>query len=129
MKSEKNGRMSGSRLTKWTVRLHVVTAFAVILAFLFTALTVDSEIDHRILSAQSANELVNDAWDVGDALDQTAPHANCHVGYSCFSVIVPISNLALGRFVSSSEIPTDPHFKPYEIRFLLFHPPRRFSQV
>lgn len=115
--------------TKWNVRLHVVTIAAAILAFLFSALTVALDIDHRILSAQSANEFVIDVWVVGDAVEQTAPDVNCHVGHSCFSVIVPISNVALERFVSSSESPTDPHFKPYKVRYPLFHPPRRLSQV
>lgn len=129
MESAKIGRMLGSKLTIWTVRLHVVTVTAAILAFLFSALAVDSEIDHRILSAQSTNELVIYAGVVGDALEQTAPDANCHVGHSCFSVIVPISNVATERFGSSPESPTDPSFKPYEVRYLLFHPPRRLSQV
>jgi hypothetical protein len=129
MESAKIGRMLGSKPTSWTVRLHVVTVIAAILAFLFSALTVGTEIDHRILAAQSANELVIDAGIVGDALEQTAPDANCNVGHSCFSVIVPISNVASERFVISPENPTDPHFKPYEVRYLLFHPPRRLSQV
>ncbi|CAN0555218.1 unnamed protein product, partial [Ectocarpus sp. 8 AP-2014] len=117
------------KLTIWTVRLHVVTVTVAILAFLFSALTGDSEIDHRILAAQSANELVIDAGVVGDALEQTAPDVNCHVGHSCDSVIVPISDMASERFGSSSESPTDPHFKPHEVRYLLFHPPRRLSRV
>ncbi len=129
MESAKVHSMTASKLTKWTVGLHVVTVTAVILAFLFSALTKVSEIDHRILSAQSANELVFDGGVVGDALEQTTSDVNCHVGYSCFSVIVPISNLALERFVSSPENPTESYFKPYEVKYLLFHPPRRLSQV
>ena len=129
MESAKIGRMLGSKMTKWAVRLQVVTVTAVILAFLFSALTVDSEIEHRILSAQSANELVIDAWGVGDAVEQTAPDVTCHVRHSCFNVIVPISNVASERFVSSLESPTNPHLKPYKVRYPLFHPPRRLSQV
>jgi hypothetical protein len=129
MESAKNGRVLGSKLTNFAARLHVVTVAAVILAFLFSALQMASEIDHHILAAQSANELVIDAMVDGNSLERTAPVPNCQVGHSCFSVIVPSGNLALERFVRSPEIPTDPHFKPYEIRFLLFHPPRRFSQV
>ncbi len=123
METEKIGRVLGSKLTNWTVRLHVVTVTAVILAFLFSALAMASEIDHHTLSAQSASELVIDASVFGDAVQKTAPDVNCHLGYSCFSVLVPISSLALDRFVSSPEGPTDPRFKPYEAKSLLFHPP------
>ncbi|MGY9046862.1 MAG: hypothetical protein ACKVKF_07285, partial [Rhodobacterales bacterium] len=63
--------MSGSKITKWTVRLHVVTVAAAIFALLFSALTVDSEIDHRILSATAANELLIDAGGVDVAPEQT----------------------------------------------------------
>jgi hypothetical protein len=129
MEYAKIGRMLGSKLTIWTVRLHVVTVTAATLAFLLSALAVDSDIDYRILSAQSANELVIHAKVIGDALEQMTPDANCHVGHSCFSVIVPVSNVALERFGSSPESPTNAHFKPYEVRYLLFHPPRRLSQV
>ena len=129
MESAKIGRMLGSKLTIWTARLHVVTVTAAILAFLFSALAIDSTIDHRILAAQSANELVMDAMVDGNALEQTAPDANCHVGHSCVNVIVPISNVASECFGSSPESPTDPHFKLHEVRYLLFHPPRRLSRV
>ena len=129
MESEKIGHILGSKLTKWTVRLHVVTVTAVILAFLLSALAMAFEIDHRAVSAQSANKLVIDASVVGDAPEQTSPDVNCHVGYSCFSVIVPISNVTLDRIVSPPESPTDPHFKPDELKYLFFHPPRRLSQV
>lgn len=129
MESEKIGRMLRSKLTKWSVRFHVVTVTAAILAFIFSALAVDSEIDHRILSAQSANELVIDTWVAGAAVEQAAPDVNCQVGHSCFSVIAPISNVASERFGNSPESLTDPHFNPYEVRYLLFHPPRRLSRV
>ncbi len=129
MEFAKVRRMSGSNLTWWPVRLHMVTVAAVILAILISALAMDSKIDHRILSTQSANEMVIEAGGNIDASKQTSPNTNCHPGYNCSSVIVPTSSLELERFVSLPEGPTDARVKPNEVKYLLFHPPRRLSQV
>jgi len=125
----KVGHMLGLRLTNWTAPLHAGAVTAAILAILFSALAVGSEIDHRSLSTPSANELVIDAWVVGDVVEKMAPDMNCHLAHCCFSLNVPISTVALEHFGSSPECPTDPNFEPYEIGYLLFHPPRRLSQV
>ena len=129
MEALKVGHMLGSKSSNWTARLHMGTVTAAILAILFSALAVGSEIDHRFFSTPFANELVIDAWDVGDAEEKMVSDMNCHVAHYCFGLNVPISSAALEHFGSSPECPTDPNFDPYELANLLFHPPRCLSQA
>lgn len=129
MESAKVGRMLGSKLTNWKVRLHVVIVTAAIMALLLSALTVDSEIDHRNLSAQSVNESVTGAGIVGADSRQTVSETDCHFGHSCLGVIAPSSGPVLLGVVEASVRPTEPHFNPSGAAFLLYQPPRTLSQV
>lgn len=121
--------MFRSMRAKWTVRLHVVTITAVIVAVLFSALMIPSEVDHHVPPSHQSLELAADIGGSGDAPAHTQSDKSCHIGHSCLLAIVRSDDLALVGMVKNPERPIKPNYKPSVTGNLLLQPPRTLSQV
>ncbi|MEQ9038871.1 MAG: hypothetical protein RIE24_10995 [Silicimonas sp.] len=113
----------------WSLWLRVMTVAAAILALVLSVSLISPEVDHRTISLQSTAALAGVRDAIGDAATHPASDEKCHVGHCYQLVIIPSNGMAMTGLIDAQERPIEPHFKPFRVLYLLFHPPRILSQV
>jgi hypothetical protein len=113
----------------WVIWMRTVTVTAAILAIVFSALSLSSELDHRFLPTQDSITLDTELSIANDGHAASEAETSCHAGYSCLFVILPSNDLALTRLHSALPLFHLASYLPSQAGNLPFQPPRTLSQV